>query len=67
VTITANTVTRQAAAAALVLDRSASLVEDRGVGRSSYQRLAEAASIFVDLMPEGDAVALVPSNYLPLK
>jgi L-Lysine epsilon oxidase N-terminal/L-lysine epsilon oxidase C-terminal domain/von Willebrand factor type A domain len=62
VTITANTVTRQAAAAALVLDRSALLAEDRGVGRSSYQRLAEAASIFVDLMPEGDAVALVPSN-----
>jgi hypothetical protein len=58
-------VARQAAAVALVLDRPASPAADRGVGPPTDQRLAEAASIFVDLMPEGDAVALVPSDQEP--
>lgn len=59
VTVTANTVGRKIAAAALVLDRSGSMVEDRGDGQSKYQSLKEAATIFVDVMLEGDGVGLV--------
>jgi hypothetical protein len=57
--ITANTVARKTAAAALVLDHSGSMTEDRGDGVSKIQSLREAASIFVDVMLEGDGVALV--------
>ena len=39
VTISANTVARKVAAAALVLDRSGSMNEDRGDGQSKYQSL----------------------------
>jgi Mg-chelatase subunit ChlD len=59
VTITASTVGRRPAAAALVLDRSGSMAEDRGDGQSKHEALKEAASLFVDLMLDGDAVALV--------
>jgi hypothetical protein len=60
--ITANTVARKVAAAALVLDRSGSMTEDRGDGQSKYQSLKEAASIFVDVMLEGDGVGIVRYN-----
>jgi L-Lysine epsilon oxidase N-terminal/L-lysine epsilon oxidase C-terminal domain/von Willebrand factor type A domain len=62
VTITANTVARKVAAAALVLDRSGSMTEDRGDGQSKYQSLKEAASIFVDVMLEGDGVGIARYN-----
>lgn len=62
VSITANTVARKVAAAALVLDRSGSMSEDRGDGQSKHQSLKEAASIFVDVMLEGDGVGLVRYN-----
>jgi hypothetical protein len=60
--ITANTVARKVAAAALVLDRSGSMAEDRGDGQSKYQSLRQAASIFVDVMLEGDGVGIVRYN-----
>jgi L-Lysine epsilon oxidase N-terminal/L-lysine epsilon oxidase C-terminal domain/von Willebrand factor type A domain len=59
VPITANTVARKTAAAALVLDHSGSMSEDRGDGVSKIQSLREAAGIFVDVMLEGDGIALV--------
>lgn len=59
IAISANTVDRKVAAAALVLDRSGSMTEDRGDGQSKHQSLKEAASIFVDVMLEGDGVGLV--------
>lgn len=62
VTITANTVARKVTAAALVLDRSGSMSEDRGDGQSKHQSLKEAASIFVDVMVEGDGVGVVRYN-----
>jgi hypothetical protein len=62
VTITGNTVARKTAAAALVLDRSGSMSEDRGDGDSKHASLQSAASIFVDVMLEGDGVGLVRFN-----
>ena len=62
VTIDGNTVARKTAAAALVLDRSGSMSEDRGDGQSKHASLQQAASIFVDVMLEGDGVGLVRYN-----
>ena len=62
VTITGNTVPRKTAAAALVLDRSGSMSQDRGDGESKHASLQSAASIFVDVMLEGDGVGLVRFN-----
>lgn len=62
VTIDGNTVGRKTAAAALVLDRSGSMSEDRGDGVTKHASLQEAASIFVDVMLEGDAVGIVRFN-----
>jgi hypothetical protein len=62
VTISANTVARKVAAAALVLDRSGSMDEDRGDGQSKYVSLREAATVFVDLMLEGDGIGIVRYN-----
>ena len=62
VTIIGNTVARKTAAAALVLDRSGSMSEDRGDGQSKHASLQQAASIFVDVMLEGDGVGLVRFN-----
>ncbi len=62
IVITGNTVARKTAAAALVLDRSGSMSEDRGDGQSKHASLQQAASIFVDLMLEGDGVGLVCFN-----
>lgn len=63
ITISANTVARKIAAAALVLDRSGSMSEDRGDGENKHRSLQQAASIFVDVMLEGDGVGLVRYNH----
>ena len=62
VPITANTVARKTAAAALVLDHSGSMSEDAGNGVTKIQSLRDAASIFVDVMLEGDAASVVRFN-----
>ena len=38
------------------------MTEDRGDGQSKHQSLKEAASIFVDVMLEGDGVGIVRYN-----
>jgi L-Lysine epsilon oxidase N-terminal/L-lysine epsilon oxidase C-terminal domain/von Willebrand factor type A domain len=60
--ITATTAARQTAAAALVLDHSGSMADDRGDGLSKYQSLMDAASILVDVMVQGDALGIVRFN-----
>jgi hypothetical protein len=62
VTIIGNTVARKTSAVALVMDRSGSMSEDRGDGQSKHTSLQQAASIFVDVMLEGDGVGLVRFN-----
>jgi L-Lysine epsilon oxidase N-terminal/L-lysine epsilon oxidase C-terminal domain/von Willebrand factor type A domain len=62
ITILGNTVARKTAAAALVLDRSYSMSEDRGDGQTKHTSLQQAASIFVDVMLEGDGVGIVRFN-----
>lgn len=62
VTIIGDTVARKTAAAALVLDRSGSMSEDRGDGQSKHDSLQQACGIFVDVMLEGDGVGLVSFN-----
>ena len=62
VTILGNTVARKTAAAALVLDKSGSMAQDRGDGLSKHVSLQQAASIFVDVMLEGDGAGLVSFN-----
>jgi von Willebrand factor type A domain len=60
--ITASTAARQTAAAALVLDHSGSMADDRGDGQSKYQSLMDASSILVDVMVQGDALGIVRFN-----
>lgn len=60
--ISANTVARKTAAAALVLDHSGSMSDDAGNGVTKIQSLRDAASIFVDVMLEGDGASLVRFN-----
>lgn len=60
--ITANTVARKTAAAALVLDHSGSMSDDSGNGVTKIQSLRDAASIFVDVMLEGDGVSVARFN-----
>ena len=62
ITIVGNTVARKTSAAALVLDRSGSMSEDRGDGQSKHASLQQACGIFVDVMLEGDGVGLVSFN-----
>jgi hypothetical protein len=62
ITILGNTVARKTAAAALTLDRSGSMAQDRGDGQTRHASLQQAASIFVDVMLEGDGVGLVSFN-----
>lgn len=62
ITIIGNTVARKTAAAALVMDRSGSMADDRGDGLSKHVSLQQAAGIFVDVMLEGDGVGLVRFN-----
>lgn len=59
VPIHASTAQRTAAAVALVLDRSGSMAQDRGDGKTKSESLRQAASIFVDAMLEGDGIAVV--------
>jgi len=59
IVIDGNTVARKTSAVALVLDRSGSMVEDRGDGQSKHSALQQAAETFVDVMLEGDGVGLV--------
>lgn len=59
VSIDANTVARETAAIALVLDRSGSMSEDRGDGLSKHLALQQATKTFVGVMLEGDGVGLV--------
>lgn len=62
VTLTARTVARKVADAALVLDRSGSMSDDRGDGQPKIAALRQAAGIFVDVMLEGDGVSVVRYN-----
>lgn len=59
ITIIGDTVARKTAAAAMVLDRSFSMSEDRGDGQSKHASLQQAANVFVDVMLEGDGVGVV--------
>ena len=57
--ITANSVPRQTATAALVLDKSGSMSEDRGDGQGTKSvSLRDAASTFADVMLPGDSLSL---------
>lgn len=62
VAIAASTVARKASAVALILDRSGSMAEDRGDGLTKIASLRSAVSTLVDLMFEGDRLALVRYN-----
>jgi hypothetical protein len=62
ITITGDTVARRTAAAAMVLDRSYSMHEDRGDGQTKHTSLQQAANVFVDVMLEGDGVGVVRFN-----
>ena len=62
VTIIGDTVARRTAAAAMVLDRSGSMADDRGDGQSKHASLQQAANVFVDVMLEGDGVGIVRFN-----
>ncbi len=61
--ITANTVARPTAAAALVLDRSGSMNQDAGDGTTKISKLRQAVKTFVDVMLPGDGVGLVRFNH----
>ncbi|WP_290062247.1 LodA/GoxA family CTQ-dependent oxidase [Amycolatopsis solani] len=57
--ISANSVPRKTVAAALVLDKSGSMSQDRGDGLGSKaQSLREATTTFLDLMLPGDSLSL---------
>ena len=59
VPITANAVPRKTVAAALVLDKSGSMSEDRGDGLGTKsQSVRDAANTFIDVMLPGDALSL---------
>jgi hypothetical protein len=62
VAVDGNTVPRSTTAAALVLDRSGSMSQDRGDGQTKHASLQQAANVFVDLMLEGDGVGVVRFN-----
>ena len=55
----ANTVKRQAAGLVLVLDRSASMGDPNAEGTPKSDMLRRAAGLLVDVMLEGDALAIV--------
>lgn len=57
--IDANTVARPKTAVSLVLDRSGSMAEDAGDGRTKVEKLREAVAIFLDTMLPGDGIGLV--------
>jgi hypothetical protein len=59
VNLSADTVSRQASAIALVLDRSGSMATDAGNGHQRVELLRTAVSTFVDLMQQGDGLSIV--------
>lgn len=59
VTLRADVVAAPIAGAVLVLDRSGSMAEDGGDGRSRLQVLQDAAPVFVDLAPPSTRVGVV--------
>lgn len=60
--IMASTVSRPKSAAVLVMDRSGSMTDDAGDGRTKVQKLREAANAFIDVMRAGDGVGIVRFN-----
>ncbi len=62
VPILASTVARPKTAVALVFDRSSSMTEDAGDGRTKIEKLREAGTAFVDVMRAGDGVGIVRFN-----
>lgn len=60
--IMASTVARPTSAVALVLDRSGSMTDDAGDGRTKVAKLREASTAFVDVMRAGDGVGIVRFN-----
>jgi hypothetical protein len=57
--VDADTVARRTTATALVLDRSGSMADDGGDGRTKHALLQQAAGMFVDLVLDGDGVGVV--------
>jgi hypothetical protein len=57
--IVANTVARQNAMVALVLDHSGSMSEDAGGGTNKVGKLRQACNIFVSAMFDGDVLGIV--------
>src|SRR5207302_9446954 len=71
VPLTANTIARPKAVVAMVLDKSGSMLDDAGDGRSRIQVLHDSATPFVDRLHENDSVGIVsfdqdPHDVLPL-
>lgn len=62
ITIMGNTVPRKTTATALVLDHSGSMSDDAGDGQIKHDLLQKAATIFVNLMLDGDGAGLVCFN-----
>ncbi|GII95150.1 hypothetical protein Ssi02_53810 [Sinosporangium siamense] len=62
ITVIGDTVARRTAAAALVLDRSGSMSGQGADGQSRHAALQRAASVFADVMLEGDGVGVVGFN-----
>ena len=60
--VMASTVARPKTAVALVFDRSYSMTEDAGDGRTKIEKLREAGTAFVDVMRAGDGVGIVRFN-----
>ncbi len=71
VPLTANTIARPKAVVAMVLDKSGSMLDDAGDGRTRIQVLHDSATPFVDRLHENDSVGIVsfdqdPHDVLPL-
>ncbi|HEX9458232.1 MAG TPA: lysyl oxidase family protein [Thermoanaerobaculia bacterium] len=71
VKLTANTIARPKAVVAMALDKSGSMLDDAGDGRTRIQVLHDSATPFVDRLHEKDSVGIVsfdqdPHSVLPL-
>ena len=71
VPLTANTIARPKAVVAMVLDKSGSMLDDAGDGRTRIRLLHDSATPFVDRLHEKDSVGIVsfdqdPHDVLPL-
>jgi Mg-chelatase subunit ChlD len=62
VSLAANTVARQTAAVALVLDRSGSMIEPRGDSVPKIENLQEAVDVLATVAVEGDGISCVAFN-----